>query len=128
MDWLPTFLAAAGASPHADYPSDGLDIAPALAGAAMPERALFWRFSNHDQRAARRGRHKYLEIAGNAFLFDVVADPMERANLKEREPAAFAALRDEWHAWNDTMLPLDPATQTHGFNGRDLAEYFGVDS
>ena len=128
MDWLPTFLAAAGSGPHADFPSDGLDIAPALAGGTLPERALFWRFSNHGQKAARRGRHKYLEIAGNTFLFDLVADPMERANLKEREPHVFAALRAEWDAWNATMLPPDPQAQTHGFNGRDLAEYFGVDS
>ena len=59
---------------------------------ALPERTLFWRFANHSQRAARRGRFKFLEIAGNAFLFDVVADPMERANLREREPAVFAEL------------------------------------
>jgi arylsulfatase A-like enzyme len=128
MDWLPTFLAAAGAAPHADCPSDGIDIAPALAGEALPERALLWRVSNHGQRAARRGRHKFLEIAGNAFLFDVVADPMERGNLREREPGTFAALSAEWDAWNATMLPPDPLAQTHGFNGRDLAEYYGIDS
>ena len=128
MDWLPTFLAAAGAAPHPYVSSDGIDIAPALSGGALAERTLFWRFSNHDQRAARRGRFKFLEIAGNSFLFDVVADPMERANLKDREPEAFAALRDAWQRWNATMLPPDPAAETHGFNGRDLAEYFGVDS
>ena len=128
MDWLPTFLAAAGVSPPAHFPSDGVDIAPALRGEVLPERALFWRFSNHGQKAARRGRHKYLEIAGNSFLFDVVADPMERGNLKEREPALFAALRDEWDIWNAAMLPPDPLAQTHGFNGRDLAEYYGIDS
>ena len=119
---------AAGAAPHPHFSSDGIDIAPALSGGALPERTLFWRFSNHDQRAARRGRFKFLEIAGNSFLFDVVADPMERANLKDREPEAFAALRDAWHRWNATMLPPDPAAETHGFNGRDLAEYYGVDS
>jgi len=128
MDWLPTFLAAAGARPHANFPSDGLDLRAVLGGGALPERALFWRFSNHAQRAARRGRFKFLEIAGNSFLFDVVADPMERANLKDRAPDIFATLSAEWEAWNATMLPPDPAAQTHGFTGRDLAEYFGVDS
>ena len=128
MDWLPTFLAAADTAPDPAHPSDGFDLAGALAGEPVPERTLFWRFSNYGQRAARHGRHKFLEIAGNSFLFDVVGDPMERANLKEREPAIFAALRDEWEAWNATMLPLDPAAQTHGFNGRDLAEYYGIDS
>ena len=128
MDWLPTFLAAADGAPHPDFPSDGIDLRGAISGHALPERPLFWRFSNHDQRAARRERFKFLEIAGNSFLFDVVADPMERANLKQREAAIFAELQGAWHAWNATMLPPDPAAQTHGFNGRDLAEYYGVDS
>ena len=72
MDWLPTFVAAAGGRPDPDCPSDGIDIHAALAGRPLAERTLFWRFANHDQRAARRGRFKWLEIAGNAFLFDVV--------------------------------------------------------
>jgi len=128
MDWLPTFLAAAGGAPHPDFPSDGCDVFPAIAGRALAERTLFWRFANHAQRAARCGRFKLLEIAGNAFLFDVVADPMERANLRLREPAVFAGLDAAWDAWNAGMLPPDPAAGRHGFTGRHLAEYFGVDS
>jgi arylsulfatase A-like enzyme len=128
MDWLPTFAAAAGGQPHPDYPSDGIDIHRALAGGELSDRTLFWRFANHDQRAARRGRFKWLEIAGNAFLFDVVGDPMERANLREREPAAFSGLAAAWREWNDGMLPPDPSAGRHGFTGRNLAEYFGVDS
>jgi arylsulfatase A-like enzyme len=128
MDWLPTFIAAAGGAIDSGCPSDGIDVYPAIAGGTLPERTLFWRFANHSQRAARRGRFKLLEIAGNAFLFDVVADPMERANLREREPAAFAELSAAWDAWNAGMLPPDPAAGRHGFTGRNLAEYFGVDS
>ncbi len=128
MDWLPTFVAAAGGAPHPGFPSDGLDIHPAVGGRELPERTLFWRFAHHRQRAARRGRFKWLEIAGNAFLFDVVADPMERANLREREPAVFAELAAAWEDWNRGMLPPDPAAGQHGFSGRHLAEYFGVDS
>jgi arylsulfatase A-like enzyme len=128
MDWLPTFLAATGGAPHPDYPSDGTDIYPAISGNRLPERTLFWRFANHEQRAARHGRLKLLEIAGNAFLFDVVADPMERANLRERQSAIFAALSVAWDTWNAGMLPPDPAAGRHGFTARNLAEYFGVDS
>jgi hypothetical protein len=90
---------------------------PACGLTLLAEQALF-------ERVARQA----LEIAGNAFLFDVVADPMERGNLREREPGTFAALSAEWDAWNATMLPPDPLAQTHGFNGRDLAEYYGIDS
>ncbi|MCY1670062.1 sulfatase-like hydrolase/transferase [Novosphingobium sp. SL115] len=127
MDWLPTFTAAAGAAPDAQFPSDGVDIAPALRGGALGERTLFWRYKNHAQRAARRGNLKYLKIGENEFLFDVAADPLERANLKDRNAPAFAALKAEWEAWNATMLPLDPQSYTHGFTASELADHIGVD-
>lgn len=127
MDWLPTFLAAAGTVPDAQFHSDGVDIAPALRGGALGERTLFWRYKNHAQRAARRGNLKYLKIGENEFLFDVAADPLERANLKDRNAPAFTALKAEWEAWNATMLPLDPQSYTHGFTASELADHIGVD-
>ena len=127
MDWLPTFAAAAGGAAHPDYPSDGLDIRAAVAGGALPERALFWRYRNHGQEAARHGRWKYLRIAGNSFLFDVIADPLERANLKDRHPEVFAELVEAWQAWNGAMLPHDPQASSFGFSGEELADHFGVD-
>jgi arylsulfatase A-like enzyme len=128
MDWLPTFLAAAGSAPDAGYPSDGVDIAPAIAGGALTDRTLFWRFANHDQKAARLGQHKYLEIGPNAFLFDIMADPMEAANLKARRSGVFADLRARWQAWNADMLPPDPQAGRHGFSADKLAAYYGLDS
>lgn len=127
MDWLPTFLAAAGANADPRYPADGVNIAPALTGAALPERSLFWRYKGHGQRAVRRGNLKYLKIDGHEFLFDVVADPLERANLKDREPEAFATLKTEWEAWDKTMLPLDAKSYTHGINASDWADHYDVD-
>jgi arylsulfatase A-like enzyme len=127
MDWLPTFVAAAGGAPDSRFPSDGVDIRPAIAGGALSERTLFWRFKSHAQEAVRRGDWKYLKMAGNTFLFDVVADPMERANLKRRHPEKFAELEAAFSAWNATMLPLDPNSQTFGFSGAQLADHFGVD-
>jgi len=128
MDGLPTFLAAAGGAPEPAYPTDGIDVSTAIAGGTLPDRTLFWRFANHDQKAARRGEHKYLQMGPNAFLIDVVADPMERANLKDRRKEIFDALRAEWLAWNETMLPPDPEAGRHGFTADKLAEYYGVDS
>ncbi|MBT0669187.1 sulfatase-like hydrolase/transferase [Novosphingobium profundi] len=128
MDWLPTFLAAAGGAPDPASPTDGVDLRGAIAGAALPERALFWRFRNHDQMAARKGRWKYLSIAGNTFLFDVVADPLERANLKERHPEIYEDLRRDWAKWNARMLPNDPEAASYGFTGEMLADHFGNDS
>jgi arylsulfatase A-like enzyme len=126
MDWLPTFLAAAGGQPDPKYPTDGLDIRAALAGHALPDRTLYWRFKNHDQKAVRHGRMKYLSIGGNEFLFDVVADPLERANLKDRQPETFAALKQAFAAWNVGMLN-DPKAPSYGFTSKELADHFGAD-
>ncbi len=126
MDWLPTLASAAGTRPAATHPPDGIDISSSFAGAQLPERTLFWRYRAHAQRACRRGDWKYLKIDGNEFLFKVANDPLERANFKAREPQRFATLRKAWEAWNATMLPLDPRSNTHGFDAGELADHFGV--
>ena len=91
----------------------------------MP-RKLFWRYKYADQQAARDGDWKYLKIHDNTFLFDVVQDPMERANLKERHRDVYDRLVAQWNEWNATMLPLDPQSFTLGFTGAELADHFGV--
>jgi arylsulfatase A-like enzyme len=124
MDFLPTFLAAAGSAPDPAFPSDGVDIRPVLAGTALPERTLFWRYLSGDQKAARRGSYKYLSIRGNEFLFNVVDDPMERANLKTRMPDLFAELRDAFDAWNAGMLN-DPTARSYQFSPSEMVDRFG---
>lgn len=115
MDWLPTLLAAAELTPHPAYPSDGDDILPVLLGSrAVYPRTLFWRYKAHAQRAARDGDWKYLKINDNEFLFDVVTDARERANLRQREPAVFERLRCAWESWSDTLLPLEADVFSHG--------------
>jgi arylsulfatase A-like enzyme len=126
MDWLPTLLSLAGTRPNPAYPPDGIDISPALAGGSQPERTLFWRYKAHKQQACRRGDWKYLRIDGNSFLFNVVQDPLERANFKDRDPRRFAELQVAWKAWNATMLKLDRKSFTHYFDSRELADHFGV--
>ena len=127
MDWLPTFVAAAGGATSAQVAPDGMDIRPALVGGTLPERTLFWRYKGHSQQAARKGRFKYLKLEGNTFLFDVVADPLERANLKLRQPEIYTDLVARWTAWDKTMLPLEPASYTHGITGQHTADHYGVD-
>ncbi len=127
MDFLPTFLAAVGSAPHADYPSDGADLRPVLAGGTLSERTLFWRFWAKDQKAARRGDYKYLSIAGNEYLFNVVADPLERANLKFRQPEIFGDLKAAFEEWNSGML-ADPNASSYRFTPEELADHFGWDS
>jgi arylsulfatase A-like enzyme len=123
MDWAPTFLAATGGTAPGFAP-DGIDIRGAVGGGSLAERTLYWRYKHLGQQAVRRGRLKYLQIAGNSFLFDVVADPMERANLKTRQPDRYAELKAAWEAWNATMLPFDPQSQSAGFTAATMADHF----
>src|SRR4030088_1211722 len=52
MDWMPTLLAVAGASPDVAYPSDGEDLMLILTGRATPHpRKLYWRYKAGSQRA-----------------------------------------------------------------------------
>ncbi|HWK43971.1 MAG TPA: sulfatase-like hydrolase/transferase [Stellaceae bacterium] len=127
MDWLPTLLAAAETAPDPAFPSDGIDLLPLLAPDVPPvPRKLFWRYKANAQRAARDGDMKYLKILDNTFLFNVVGDPLERANLKDRDKPAFEALIAEWKAWNATMLPEIDDSFTENFTGSQLADHIGT--
>ena len=115
FDWLPTLLAAAGVAPDPDYPSDGENILPVLEGTApVHPRTLYWRYKAQAQRAVREGDWKYLKINDNEFLFDVVVDERERANLRAREPEVFARLRRQWIEWDSAFLPITDEVFTHG--------------
>jgi arylsulfatase A-like enzyme len=127
MDWMPTLLAIAGGAADPAYPLDGMDLSDTLLRRAAPsERTLCWRYLNLSQEACRSGDWKYLKILDNTFLFNVVEDPLERANLKEREPEAYRRLVAAWQAWDRQMLPLDPQANTSGFTGKDVADHFGI--
>ena len=89
-------------------------------------RKLFWRYKYNNQQAARDGNWKYLKILDNTFLFDVVQDPLERANMKERHREVYDRLVRDWTEWDASMLPLDPDSFTGGFTGAELADHFGV--
>src|SRR4029079_10088219 len=103
---MPTLLAAGGVPPDQAFASDGIDLLPVLTKGTPPvSRKLFWRYKANAQRAARDGDYKFLKILDNTFLFNLADDPMERANLKERQPAIYDRLVAQWHEWNAAMLP-----------------------
>jgi arylsulfatase A-like enzyme len=127
MDWLPTLLAAAGGAPDPAYPPDGMNLLPSLVTATPPvARKLFWRYKANAQRAVRDGDFKFLKILDNTFLFNVVEDPMERANLRERHKDVYQRLLAEWHAWNATMLPETADSYTKAFTNSELADHIGA--
>jgi arylsulfatase A-like enzyme len=127
MDWLPTLLAAAGVTPDLGAPSDGINLLPSLAPGAKPvPRKLFWRFKANHQRSVRDGDFKLLKIQNNVFLFNVVEDPLERANLRERHREVFERLKAEWDQWNAAMLPQLPESLASPPSGSDVPDRYGT--
>jgi arylsulfatase A-like enzyme len=128
MDWTATLISAGGARPDSNFPMDGIDLLPQLTeGAASVPRKLYWRYKGNSQQAMRDGDFKYLRIRDNTFLFNVVEDPMERANLKERRKDIYDRLISEWDRWNVGMLPVTAKSHTDTFKGSELADHYGVD-
>ncbi len=127
MDWMPTLLAAANVAPEQGFAPDGINLFPMLiAGGAPIPRKLFWRYKANKQRAARDGDYKFLKILDNTFLFNVVDDPMERANLKVRHRDIYNRMVAEWYEWNSTMLPEIDESFTDNFTGDELADHIGT--
>jgi len=127
MDWVATLLAAAGAEADPAYPLDGINLLPVLTkDSTSTPRKLFWRYKANAQRAVRDGNYKFLKILDNTFLFNVVEDPLERANLKDREKDIYRRLVREWYDWNATMLPEIKESYTDSFDGKQLADHFGA--
>jgi len=127
MDWMPTLLASAGVVPDPAYLLDGMNLLPQLTQNVAPiPRKLFWRYKANGQRALRDGDYKFLKILDNTFLFNVVEDPLERANLKERQKGVYQRLVREWDEWNATMLPEIKESYTHSFDGEELADHYGA--
>jgi arylsulfatase A-like enzyme len=127
MDWMPTLLAAAGTSPDPALPPDGMNLLPHLTANAAPvPRTLYWRYKANAQRAIRDGDMKFLKILDNTFLFNVAEDPMERANLKDRQKDVYDRLVAKWLDWNATMLPEVDESATSNFTGGQLADHIGT--
>ena len=95
------------------------------AGGAAMSRKLFWRFQANQQSAMREGDMKMLAIRGNTFLFNVVDDRLERANLALRQPEVLAKMVEGYRAWNATMLPEDPSAYSEHIYGRQWADHYG---
>jgi hypothetical protein len=80
---------------------------------------------NH-QRSVRDGDFKLLKIQNNVFLFNVVEDPLERANLRERHREVFERLKSEWDQWNAAMLPELPESSAAPPSGSDEPDRYGT--
>jgi arylsulfatase A-like enzyme len=127
MDWFPTLLEAARATADPAYPPDGISLLPMLTRESAPVvRKLFWRYKTNTQRAVRDGDFKYLKIRDNTYLFHVVADPRERANLWDRRRDITDQLVADWNAWNAQMLPEIPDSFGEIYTAAQLADHIGT--
>jgi hypothetical protein len=74
----------------------------------------------------RDGDFKILKIGANSFLFNVVEDSLERANLKERRRDVYERMVKEWDAWNATMLPELRDSTSGGPVGESTPDRYGA--
>ena len=71
----------------------------------------------------RHGDWKYLRVDGHDYLFNLVADARERANLAAQQPERLAEMKAQWEAWNATMPPIpEDATISLGFSAKDMPQ------
>jgi arylsulfatase A-like enzyme len=103
VDLLPTVLARLGIPAPAGV--DGVDLAPAWSGGALPERLIFGEADHNNvvdgkpvidiKRMARAGREKlHLDRhTDDVQLYDLGADPAESRDLAASAPERVAALR-----------------------------------
>ena len=121
MDWVATFLEAAGVAPHPDYPLDGVSLLPVLRNPSKTfARELYWKMLYRNQQALRDGDWKYLSVEGDEFLFNLAGDERERANHARRDPGRLAAMRARYRAWDDALPKHPDATYSVPATKADL--------
>jgi arylsulfatase A-like enzyme len=79
---------------------------------------------NHrQQRAMRHGEWKYLKVDEHEYLFNLVKDERERANLSALHPDLFKSMREQYMAWENSVppIPIDAAVSL-GFSYKDMPQ------
>lgn len=110
MDWTATILSVAGAKANTDFPLDGINLMPVLTGKIKNiDRTFYWRtFQRLKQKAIREGDWKYLQDGAGEHLFNLVTDPAEETDLKEKEKDIFERLKKKYIDWEKTVLKPIP--------------------
>jgi hypothetical protein len=99
-----------------------VNLLPVLTGGQPFPRKVYWRYKFNEQRAMRDGDMKYLKVRDNTFLFNVVDDPQERANLSRRQQAVYQRMVSDYENWVSTMLPIDPQSNSGGMSAATTAD------
>ena len=122
MDWVATFLAAAGVEPDKNFPLDGENLLGVIQNPRKTfARNLYWKMVYRNQKAMRAGDWKYLSIEGDEFLFNLAKDERERANYAKRAPKVFEDLKNRFREWEAGLPSYPDATYSVVNTKADLA-------
>lgn len=106
IDLLPTLTKMAGIPRIGDKPLDGMDISPLLFGTAhdWPDRTIF---SYNGGPVSARTQQYRLDRTG--ALFDMRADPEQKTDIADRQPAIAGKLRQAAADWRRDVLGTSKA-------------------
>lgn len=122
VDLLPTFCELAEAKLPQDYTPDGISQVSTLTGTVSASRTspLFWKMTGAwpirkqkpDHWVSYAVAHDHWKLVANkdssyAELYDIMADPFEKTDLKEQHPNVVAELLERIDNWKQT-LPAKP--------------------
>lgn len=106
MDWTVTILNAAQIKLDNDLKFDGINLIPILKGeTGVIKRNLYWRITNRTRSDAyRSGDWKYVKTPDSEGLYNLLQDPGETTNLKEKQEELFKKLKLEFENLDHEML------------------------
>lgn len=133
VDWMPTLLAASGASSPAHHRLDGANLLPLFDGGTIAPRTLFWYLPLYDLRWAatpcaviRQGDWKLIESFGDWFddepryhvgsrleLFNLREDPGELVDRSTSESVRAANLSIQLRDWMRSIPVPIPGDNPH---------------
>lgn len=107
-DVLPTILEITATELPTDYPGrqlqpiEGRSMLPALRGAPVEDRLLFWEHTGNA--AVRRGQWKLVREYPNGWeLYDMSMDRSELNDRADERPELVAELTREWERWAERI-------------------------
>jgi arylsulfatase A-like enzyme len=102
QDLAPTLCELAGVPAKADE-FDGVSLAAALRGGEVPDRKVVVQFSRMDKPKPQKGdacvMWKGWRLIQDKELYDVAADPAQKANVIDKHPEVVKALREHYAGW-----------------------------
>jgi arylsulfatase A-like enzyme len=109
LEYFPTFLAAAGASPPQCVKLDGYNLLPMLEGKGKSKRReMFWHRTSSDSKGARVDNWKWVADQGKGGLFDLSRDIGEKHDLSAERPEILKMVKDRYDAWWKEMQAAEP--------------------